>query len=52
MKPSGDRKLWSLVALAFGLLFSAWAVLFTLAARNRVASVPLNPTTPAAVAPR
>jgi hypothetical protein len=41
MKPSGDRKLWLCVGLAFGLLFCAWTVLFTLAARNRVASVPL-----------
>ncbi len=42
MKPSGDRKLWLCVGLAFGLLFCAWTILFTLAARNRVATVPLE----------
>jgi hypothetical protein len=52
MKLSGDRKLWLLVALAFGVLFSAWTLLFSLAAKNRVASVPLGETArPAATAP-
>jgi hypothetical protein len=42
MKLTGDRKLWLCVGLAFGLLFGAWTTLFTLAARNRVATVPLT----------
>lgn len=37
----GDRKLWFGVGLGFALLFGAWIALFTLAARNRVADVPL-----------
>jgi hypothetical protein len=44
---SGDRKLGLAVALCFLGLFAAWAVLFTLAANNRVADVPLaHKTTP------
>jgi hypothetical protein len=42
MTLSGDRKLWLCVGLAFGLLFAAWTILFTLAGRNRVAAVPLE----------
>jgi hypothetical protein len=38
----GDRKLWFGVGLGFALLFGAWIALFTLAARNRVADVPLS----------
>lgn len=39
----GDAKLWLAVAGGFALLFGAWAILFTLVARNRVADVPLAP---------
>jgi hypothetical protein len=42
MKLSGDRKLGLLVVLAFAVLLSAWTILFSLAAKNRVASVPLS----------
>jgi hypothetical protein len=50
MKLSGDRKLGLLVALAFGVLLSAWTILFSLAAKNRVASVPLGETRPVVTA--
>ncbi len=50
MKLSGDRKLWLLVGLAFGLLCTAWAVLLTISLRHRVPTVPLESARPAITA--
>jgi hypothetical protein len=48
---SGDRKLFLFVALGFALLLGAWATLFTIASRNRMADVPLAHKTPPAQPP-
>jgi hypothetical protein len=48
---SGDRKLFLFVSLGFALLFGAWATLFTIASRNRMADVPLAHKSAAPVPP-
>lgn len=49
MKIPKLNTLWLGVGLLFALLFTAWAVLLTLAANNPTATVPLE-TAPAAAA--
>ncbi len=50
---SKSASLWIAVGIAFAVLLASWAVLFSIASRNRVAEVPLshkNPPAPAAPA--
>ena len=52
MKFPKISSLWVGVGLLFGLMFTAWAVLLNLAAKNPTASVPLEtaPPVPTALA--
>jgi hypothetical protein len=42
-KPAGSWRLWLWVLAAFALQFAAWTVWFAVAAKHKVAEVPLAP---------
>jgi|GEM_PF-4572697 hypothetical protein len=44
---SKSTSLWLAVGLAFAVLLASWAVLFSIASRNRMAEVPLEHKKPA-----
>ena len=46
-RPVSAKSLWIGVGLLFGLLAVAWTVLFTVASKNPVESVPLEHASPA-----
>jgi hypothetical protein len=50
-KKSGDWTLWVAVLALFALLLGAWTVMFTVANRNPVQSVPLEHQRPEAPRP-